>query len=106
MLSRHISQLRHPRLHVVTMRIIVLRLLHDVERAIARVRADACPVRPIARVRAHVVVDQVGLKVFGAPPPVNFQLVGEEGAYVLAAAVGHVARVQQFAHLSAHVFAS
>lgn len=101
--SGHIGQFWQPVLHVATVRVVVLRLLENVEKPEApRIVADASGVVPVAPVAAHVVVDQQGLEPLCAHVPVDAQIFGQEAGHVLAAAIGHEARGGQLSHIGVH----
>mmetsp|Transcript_21990 Transcript_21990/g.65951 ORF Transcript_21990/g.65951 Transcript_21990/m.65951 type:complete len:523 (+) Transcript_21990:44-1612(+) len=96
--GRHARELRQPEAHVLAVRVVVARLLEDVEAVDAAAR-EARGRMPVAPVGLGRVVHEVLLEVLGAEAPVEAQVVHEVGRRVLAAPVRHEARRRQFAHV-------
>mmetsp|Transcript_6656 Transcript_6656/g.17309 ORF Transcript_6656/g.17309 Transcript_6656/m.17309 type:complete len:205 (+) Transcript_6656:62-676(+) len=86
------SELRNPRPRILPVLVIRLPLLHNVEVPILpRVVPDPRRVGPVPPVGSHVVVQEERLEPLRAEPPVDAQVLSEEGGDVLAASVRHEA---------------
>mmetsp|Transcript_12667 Transcript_12667/g.21465 ORF Transcript_12667/g.21465 Transcript_12667/m.21465 type:complete len:226 (-) Transcript_12667:566-1243(-) len=94
----HVGQLRAPRLDVGAVLVVVKPLLQNVElvHAAARQTRRRHPVPPVG---VHIVVQEQALEVVRSIAPVKGEVQRQIRRHILAAAVGHEARVLQLAHV-------
>ena len=100
-LRRDFPELGDPVLDVLTLGVVVLGLLRDVELvdAAASHPGGGDPVTPVG---GAVVVQELVLEPLGAEPPVHPGVEREPGRDVLSASVGHESRRGQLAHVGVH----
>eukprot|EP00982_Pelagococcus_subviridis_P006564 30173-Pelagococcus_subviridis.AAC.1 len=98
---RDVLQLRDPGLYVPPVRVVVLRLLGDVE-LVHPAPGQPRGADPVPPVRRAVVVDQRALEVLRAEPPVHARVEAQPARDVLPAAIGHEPGRRELAHVGVH----
>mmetsp|Transcript_18113 Transcript_18113/g.49413 ORF Transcript_18113/g.49413 Transcript_18113/m.49413 type:complete len:272 (+) Transcript_18113:100-915(+) len=98
---RNVLKLRQPMANVVSVLIVVLALLHNVE-PIDPTTSHSSTRAPIVPIRVDIVVDQVLFKKIAAVSPILLQVETQEGANVLTSAIAHKPRCYHFSHIRIH----
>ena len=74
-------------------------LLHGIENSgLPGIVAHPGVVLPVAPIAAQIVIEEHALVPFGADPPVDTEVLGQEGSNVLAQSIAGVSGQEQLSH--------